>query len=81
MTLTVVQAGRKGGRSTLRKRGRAFYVHIGRIGQLATRKKHPGMARIWGKMGGRPKKPTLHEIMGENGQIITRGGHKRVRLC
>ena len=74
MTLTVVQAGRKGGRSTLRKKGRDFYVHIGKMGQLAMRKKYPNMARNWGKLGGRPKKPTLAEIMGETGQIIIGGG-------
>ena len=80
MAITVVQAGRKGGRSTLRRRGRKFYAHIGKIGQLAMRKKYPNMARTWGKMGGRPRKPTLTEIMGETGQITSRRRSKRVRL-
>ena len=65
MAITVVEAGRKGGRTTLRKRGSQFFVDIGRKGQAAMRTKHPGMATVWGKMGGRPRKLTLSEIMGE----------------
>ncbi|MFH1031368.1 MAG: hypothetical protein V1767_02215 [Chloroflexota bacterium] len=38
------------------------------------RQKHPGMARIWGRMGGRPRKPTLAEIMGEPVAITNKGG-------
>ena len=68
MSMTVLQAGRKGGRATLRKRGREFFSQIGRKGQIAMRKKYPGMSSAWGKMGGRPKKPTLEEIMGETGK-------------
>ena len=30
------------------------------------RLKYPGMAAEWGKLGGRPKKPNLGEIMGES---------------
>ena len=75
MPITVSQAGRKGGRTTLKKKGREFFAQIGRKGQMAMRKKYPDMASRWGRMGGRPKKPTLGEIMGENGQITPRGGH------
>jgi len=75
MEMTVVEAGRKGGRTTHRRWGRDFYVHIGKMGQVAMRKKYPNMAGTWGKMGGRPRKLTLAEIMGENGQIVARGGH------
>jgi general stress protein YciG len=62
---TVRDAGRKGGLSCLRNWGRDFFVEIGKKGQLEMRRKHPGMARNWGKRGGRPRKPTLDEIVGE----------------
>jgi len=60
--VTVKQAGRLGGLATLRKQGRQFYAEIGRLGQRAMRAKHPNMASEWGKLGGRPRKPTLDEI-------------------
>lgn len=63
--MTVREAGRRGGLSCLCNRGRDFFVEIGKKGQLEMRRKHPDMARKWGKMGGRPKKPALQEIMGE----------------
>ena len=59
-SVSVSEAGRKGGLSCLRNRGRAFYVEIGKKGQAAMRLKHPGMARDWGKRGGRPRKPRLN---------------------
>ena len=65
MTMTVVEAGRKGGLAVRDKRGREFYQAIGSLGQKAMREKYPGMAKVWGRMGGRPKKPTLVEIEGE----------------
>lgn len=68
MVITVVEAGRKGGHATLTKKGRDFYVHIGKMGQAAMRKKYPNMAGIWGGKGGRPRKLTLSEIMGEKGK-------------
>jgi hypothetical protein len=68
MSISVVEAGRRGGLAVLRKRGRKFFLIIGRKGQAAMRKKYPGMASVWGKMGGRPKKPSLSEIMGEEGK-------------
>lgn len=68
MVVTVVEAGRLGGLAVLRKRGREFYSFIGRQGQAAMRKKYPRMARVWGKMGGRPRKPSLSLIMGDKGQ-------------
>lgn len=70
MVLTVVEAGRLGGQAVSRKRGREFYRRIGQQGQAALRQKHPGMARTWGSMGGRPRKPTLAEIMGEAGNKL-----------
>ncbi len=68
MSISVVEAGRRGGLAVLRKRGREFFSIIGRKGQTAMRRKYPGMASTWGRMGGRPKKPDLTEIMGEEGK-------------
>ena len=68
MTLSVVEAGRKGGLAVLQKKGRKFYSIIGRKGQAVTRTKYPGMARVWGKRGGRPRKSSLSEIEGEEGK-------------
>jgi hypothetical protein len=63
--LTVQEAGRLGGLKILGDRGRAHFVEIGRRGQRRMRRKYPGMAAKWGKLGGRPKKPNLDEIVGE----------------
>ena len=54
--MNVVEAGRKGGFTVLRKLGREFYVSIGQKGQKNMRQKYPNMAREWGKLGGRPRK-------------------------
>lgn len=68
MSLTVSEAGRHGGLKLLQTRGRAHFRVIGRRGQQAMRRKYPDMASAWGRLGGRPKKPTLDDIMGENGK-------------
>jgi len=65
MAVTVNEAGRKGGLTVLHNRGRAFYSRIGRIGQAVMRQRYPGMATVWGKKGGRPRKISLGGIMGE----------------
>lgn len=65
LAVTVRQAGKKGGLSCLRNRGREFFSEIGRTGQQAMRCKYPGMAGEWGKRGGRPRKRSLADIMGE----------------
>ena len=62
MGITVNEAGRKGGLACLRKRGRDFFVDIGRRGHSAMRQKYPGMAREWGKLGGRPRKSSLDDM-------------------
>ena len=54
-----------GGLKLFRSRGRAHFAKIGRKGQRAMRRKYPYMAAEWGKLGGRPRKPKLNEIMGE----------------
>jgi general stress protein YciG len=58
-SLTVVEAGRRGGLTVLRERGREFFIQIGSRGQKEMRKRYPGMASEWGKKGGRPRKNTL----------------------
>ena len=60
MSITVIEAGRKGGLTVLHKKGRQFFSEIGRKGQQAMRAKYPSMASAWGKLGGRPKKSTLY---------------------
>jgi SRSO17 transposase len=67
MAITVSEAGRRGGLSVLTRYGRGYFVQLGRRGQLAMRKRHPHMAKAWGKRGGRPKKPRLEE-MGQEGK-------------
>ncbi len=62
MSITVAEAGRRGGLSVLRKRGREFYAQIGRKGQKTMRGKYPNMASIWGRQGGRPKKNSLDDL-------------------
>jgi general stress protein YciG len=62
---TVQEAGRLGGLKLFHNRGRAYFAEIGRRGQRTMRQKHPDMASRWGKLGGRPKKLTLGQIMGE----------------
>jgi len=68
MSISVAEAGRKGGLTVLDRRGRAFYSEIGKKGQQAMRQKYPNMASEWGKLGGRPKKLTLNQIVGEKGK-------------
>ncbi len=62
MSITVAEAGRKGGLTVLRKLGRDFYVGIGQKGQKSMRQKYPNKAREWGRLGGRPKKHSLDHV-------------------
>jgi len=68
MSITVSEAGKRGGLALLRKYGLRYFVEIGRKGQTAMRERYPGMASEWGKKGGRPKKLTLNQIVGEKGK-------------
>jgi hypothetical protein len=68
MTMTVNEAGHRGGLAVLRRRGRDFFVCIGKRGQEAMREKYPGMASVWGRLGGRPRKLTLDKVVGEKGK-------------
>jgi len=68
MSLSVTQAGKRGGLKLLQIRGRNHFVMIGKKGQAVMRERYPDMAREWGRRGGRPRKLTLREIMGERGK-------------
>lgn len=55
--LTVVEAGARGGASTYAKYGKEHYRAIGKKGQAGLAAKiTTHERRIWGAMGGRPKK-------------------------
>jgi hypothetical protein len=77
MVITVAEAGRKGGLRTLSLKGRGFFSSIGREGQRALRSKYPGMASIWGKRGGRPKKSALYST---GGGVVKNKKEMRTRL-
>ena len=59
MTISVNEAGKKGGLALLAKRGNKHFAEIGKKGQDTLRKRYPGMASEWGKKGGRPRKNNL----------------------
>lgn len=55
--LTVMEAGARGGASTYAKYGKAHYQTIGRKGQARLAAKvTTDERRVWGAMGGRPRK-------------------------
>jgi general stress protein YciG len=62
VAISVNEAGKKGGLACFWKRGRQFYIEIGRKGQRAMRSKYPEMARQWGQLGGRPRKLNLENM-------------------
>jgi hypothetical protein len=64
MGISVTEAGRKGDLTILNKRGRSFYSEIGKKGQVNMRRKYPDMAHEWGRLGGRPRKLSLNQIVG-----------------
>jgi hypothetical protein len=63
---SVKEAGRIGGLTVLQNRGRVYFAAIGKRGQAVMRQTHPGMASKWGKLGGRPRKPRLDDLMGQS---------------
>lgn len=67
MSISVKEAGRKGGLMILITRGRQFYSQIGKKGQAVMRARFPGKASTWGKLGGRPRKRNLFSNTGEQG--------------
>jgi hypothetical protein len=64
-SISVKEAGRRGGLALLHSRGRGHFSQIGKLGQQALRARYPDMAAAWGRTGGRPRKPGLSEGAGE----------------
>jgi len=58
-TVTVKEAGRRGGLALLSKRGKKHFAEIGKKGQEIMNKRYPGVASTWGKKGGRPRKNNI----------------------
>jgi hypothetical protein len=67
-TLTVVEAGAKGGNSTFKRYGKRHYQEVGIKGQatLSAKISHE-QRRLWGLLGGRPRKRRLF-FEGEKGR-------------
>lgn len=64
--ITVEEAGRRGGRSTLEHRGTEFFREIGAKGGRKTAELYRDLLAEFGKRGGRPKRPTLNMGKGDH---------------
>lgn len=62
--LTVAQAGRRGGQSTLEHRGIEFFREIGAKGGRKTAELYHDLLKEFGKKGGRPRRPALDKPVG-----------------
>ena len=58
-SLTVVEAGRRGGQKTLERYGIEYFREIGRKGGEVTTRKYQKLLAWWGQQGGRPRRPKL----------------------
>ena len=63
--ISVTEAGRRGGCSTLERHGIEFYRKIGRLGGKRTAELHAGLLGEFGRLGGRPRRPILIINSGE----------------
>jgi general stress protein YciG len=63
--ISVRQAGQRGGSRTLERHGREFFQAIGRKGGRRTADLYHDLLGEFGKRGGRPRRPSLNEYMGE----------------
>jgi uncharacterized protein len=63
--ITVSEAGRRGGQATLQNRGLEHFQKIGRRGGKVTADKYRELLSEFGKKGGRPRRLSLDEYMGE----------------
>ena len=66
--LTVEEAGRRGGQSTLEHQGVEFFRTIGRKGGRRTKELYGELLSEFGRKGGRPRRPALNESLGEKDQ-------------
>jgi general stress protein YciG len=69
---SVVEAGHRGGCKTLERHGREHFRAIGKKGGERTRELYGDLLREFGRRGGRPQRPDLDEVMGE--EIPKKGG-------
>jgi general stress protein YciG len=67
-SISVREAGHRGGQITLQNRGVKHFKKIGRKGGQRTAQLYHELLSEFGKMGGRPRRPTLDETMGEKDQ-------------
>jgi len=63
--VTVQEAGRRGGCTTLERQGVEYFRAIGRKGGQRTARLYVELLKEFGRKGGRPKRPTLDESPGE----------------
>ncbi|MFC2026596.1 stress-induced protein, KGG, repeat-containing protein [Chloroflexota bacterium] len=63
--ISVQEAGRRGGNSTLQRKGIEFYRQIGRKGGKKTAEIYKELFKHFGSMGGRPRRPSLTQNPGE----------------
>jgi len=66
--ISVQEAGRRGGESTLERRGTDFFRKIGRKGGQRTAQLYRELLKEFGKKGGRPRHPSLNKPEGEKNQ-------------
>ncbi len=66
--ISVHEAGRRGGQSTLERRGTKFFQEIGAKGGRRTAELYADLLKQFGKKGGRPRRPALDQSMGEENQ-------------
>lgn len=59
--ISVKEAGRRGGKSTLERRGRAFFREIGARGGQKTAELYRDLLAEFGRKGGRPRRPNLED--------------------
>lgn len=74
--ITVQEAGRRGGRSTLARRGTSFFREIGSKGGKRQKELYADLLAEFGRQGGRPRCPVLEEGMGE--ELPEKKGVKRL---
>jgi len=64
--ISVKDAGQRGGRATLESQGADFFRRIGKKGGQRTKELYGDLLSKFGKKGGRPKRPNLEDMGGEN---------------
>lgn len=72
-SISVREAGARGGRSTLERRGHGFFKEIGKKGGERTAELYRDLLVEFGRRGGRPRRPSLIEDMAE-GHPTEEGG-------